>query len=208
MDRPCLAQSGVDVDFFRARPDVGERPGSLIFVGFFKHPPNVQGMSYFFREIWPGILEEAPNATLTVVGRSAPDHLLVHSQKGRVEFLDGVEDLRPLLSSHSVFVAPIVSGAGLRGKLLEAMAMGKAVVATRLCLDGYGFHHGRELMVADSSAEFLQHTLELLRDPLKRRRLGDNARARVEGEYSSPRFTADYEKLYSELSGLPRQNTR
>ena len=54
----CLAQSGVDVDFFRARPDVGERPDSLIFVGFFKHPPNVQGMSYFFREIWPGILQE------------------------------------------------------------------------------------------------------------------------------------------------------
>ncbi len=208
VDRPCLAQSGVDVDFFRARPDVGERPDSLIFVGFFKHPPNVQGMSYFFREIWPGILQEAPNATLTVVGRSAPDHLLAHSQKGRVEFLDGVEDLRPLLSSHAVFVAPIVSGAGLRGKLLEAMAMSKAVVATRLCLDGYGFHHDRELMVADSSAEFLQHTLELLRDPLKRRRLGDNARARVEGEYSSPRFTADYEQLYSDLSSVLRQDTR
>ena len=78
--------------------------------------------------------------------------------------------------------------------------MSKAVVATRLCLDGYGFHHDRELMVADSSAEFLQHTLELLRDPLKRRRLGDNARARVEGEYSSPRFTADYEQLYADLS--------
>jgi glycosyltransferase involved in cell wall biosynthesis/GT2 family glycosyltransferase len=198
--RPCLAQSGVDVDFFRSMPGVRERPNSLMFVGFFKHPPNVQGMSYFFREIWPGILEAVPNATLTVVGRSVPSHLSAHSKKGQVAFLDGVEDLRPLLSSHAVFVAPIVSGAGLRGKLLEAMAMGKAVVATRLCLDGYPFHHDRDLMVADSSAEFLHYTLELLKDPLKRRRLGGNARAKVEDEYSSPRFAADYEQLYEELS--------
>ena len=201
--RPCMARSGVDVDFFRFRPDVPERPDSLIFVGFFKHPPNVQAMSYFFREIWPGILESAPNATLTVVGQSAPAHLLAHSRKDRVDFVERVEDLRPLLSSHAVFIAPIISGAGLRGKLLEAMAMGKAVVATRLCLDGYGFQHDRELMVADSTAEFRHYTLELLRDPLKRRQLGDNARARVEGEYSSPRFAADYEQHYAELSRIP-----
>jgi glycosyltransferase involved in cell wall biosynthesis len=198
--RPGLAQSGVDADFFRAEADARERPNSLIFVGFFKHPPNVQAMSYFLGEIWPGILEVVPGAIVTIVGRSVPPHLMAHSKKDQVVFLEGVKDLRPLLSSHALFVAPIISGAGLRGKLLEAMAMGKAIVATRLCLDGYPFHHNQELMVADNSAEFLQYILELLRDPGKRRRLGRNARAMVEEQYSSPRFAATYERLYQELS--------
>ena len=198
--RPGLAQSGVDADFFRAEADARERPNSLIFVGFFKHPPNVQAMSYFLGEIWPGILEVVPGAIVTIVGRSVPPHLMAHSKKDQVVFLEGVKDLRPLLSSHALFVAPIISGAGLRGKLLEAMAMGKAIVATRLCLDGYPFHHNQELMVANNSAEFLQYILELLRDPGKRRRLGRNARAMVEEQYSSPRFAATYERLYQELS--------
>ncbi len=199
VDRPGLAQSGVDVDFFRSEANIHERPNSLIFVGFFKHPPNVQGMSYFLREIWPGLLEVIPEATVTIVGRFAPPHLLAHSNKDQVVFLEKVKDLRPLLSSRAVFVAPIISGAGLRGKLLEAMAMSRAIVATRLCLEGYPFHHDQELMIADTSAEFLQYTVELLRDPCKRRRLGRNARAKVEDKYSSPRFAATYERLYEEL---------
>ena len=200
VSRPNLAQSGVDVDFFQPEPHACERPNSLIFVGFFKHPPNVLAVSHFFREIWPGILEVIPDATITIVGRSVPPHLLSHSKKGQVVFLEGVKDLRPLLSSHAVFVAPIISGAGLRGKLLEAMAMGKAIVSTRLCLEGYPFHHDQELMVANTSAEFIQHTLELLGDPCKRRQLGRNARAKVEGQYSSSRFAATYEQFYEELS--------
>lgn len=196
---PVLAKTGVDLDFFQYDPTVCARPNSLIFVGFFKHPPNVQGIAYFLREIWPGVLQSVPDATVTLIGRFAPEHLLAYSKKDQVIFLDGVKDLRPYLSSHAVFVAPIVSGAGLRGKILEAMAMGKAIVSTRCCLEGYSFHHNEELMVAETTTEFVEYTIELLRDPRKRKLLGRKARAKVECEYNFHQFATDYEQIYNEM---------
>ena len=105
-----------------------------------------------------------------------------------VTFADFVPDLRPYLQRHAVFVAPIISGAGLRGKILEALAMGKAVVATRRSVEGYPFVHGQELMVAGTAQEFSQHVIDLLRDPARRAALGRMGRARVEAEFNCCRI--------------------
>ena len=172
----------------------------MIFVGFFKHPPNVQGIEFFLDEIWPSILSVIPDTTFTIIGRNPPSRLLSYSKKGQVTFLEYVEDLRPYLAKHSIFVAPIITGAGLRGKILEAMAMGTAVVSTRLCIEGYPFQHNRELMIADDAKEFGQYVIELFKDDDKRRMLERNARLKVEQEYSSSQFAASYKTFYKNLS--------
>ena len=197
---PVLAQSGIDLSFYQQDGQVDQSPKSLIFVGFFKHPPNVQGVEFFLDEIWPSILSVVPDTTFTIIGRNPPSRLLTHSKKGQVTFLENVEDLRPYLAKHAVFVAPIITGAGLRGKILEAMAMGTAVVSTRLCIEGYPFQHNRELMIADDAKEFGQYVIELFKDDDKRRMLGQNARLKVEQEFSSSQFAASYETFYKNLS--------
>jgi len=116
-----------------------------------------------------------------------------------VTFTDFVPDLRVCLQRHAVFVAPIVSGAGLRGKILEALAMGKAVVATQRCVEGYPFAHGRELMIARTAKEFIDATVSLLIDPARRASLGKLGRAKVEQEFSFQGLTQAYEKLHAEL---------
>ncbi|MEW5975371.1 MAG: glycosyltransferase [Acidobacteriota bacterium] len=199
VSRARSVHSGVDVEYFRPRSKMTQLPGSLIFVGYFKHPPNVEGLLYFFQCIWPLVLADMPDVSITVIGRFPPPQILAYSRKDQVTFTDSVPDLRPFLERHAVFVAPIVSGAGLRGKILEAMAMEKAIVATDLCVEGYPFEHGKELMVARNAEEFAAYTVELLRSPAQRRALGSAARARVVREFQSYRFAHSYEEVYEEL---------
>jgi glycosyltransferase involved in cell wall biosynthesis len=199
VSEPRLARTGIDTEYFQPFPGCEEIPGSLVFVGYFKHPPNVEALHYFFRRIWPGVLEAVPEATITIIGRFAPPEVLAYSQRDVVTFADFVPDLRPYLQRHAVFVAPIISGAGLRGKILEALAMGKAVVATRRAVEGYPFVHGQELMVAGTAQEFSQYVIDLLRDPARRAALGRIGRARVEAEFNCGGFTETYELLHSEL---------
>jgi O-antigen biosynthesis protein len=196
---PRLARTGVDTEYFQPCAGYEEVPGSLVFVGYFKHPPNVEALHYFFRRIWPSVRESVPEATITIIGRFAPPEVLTYSQRDVVTFADFVPDLRPHLQRHAIFVAPIISGAGLRGKILEALAMGKAVVATRRSVEGYPFVHAQELMVAGTAQEFSQHVIDLLRDPERRAALGRRGRARVEAEFNCSGFTETYELLHAEL---------
>jgi glycosyltransferase involved in cell wall biosynthesis len=190
--------SGVDLNWF-SPGQKKEDPDSLLFVGYFKHPPNVEAMHYFFRELWGPIRKEVPDLRVTIVGRYAPAEILSYSQLSGITFQEYIPDLRPVLEEHAVFIAPILSGAGLRGKILEAMAMGKATVATRRCMDGFPFHHDRELMIAENSDQFIRFTVELLRDPVKRRLLGMGARKIVEEQFGCERAVKAYEKLYEQF---------
>jgi glycosyltransferase involved in cell wall biosynthesis/GT2 family glycosyltransferase len=199
LDRTCVLQSGVDLDFFRRVPNLEEIPNSLVFVGYFKHPPNVEGLLYFFRLIWPELKLRIPDTRITVIGRYAPPEILAYSQENSVAFADYVPDIRSYLQQSTVFVAPIISGAGLRGKILEAMALENAVVATSRCTEGLSVQHDQELMIANDAEDFVNYTVDLLKDPAKRRRLGRNARAKVEAQFGAEQFTDGYEELYQQL---------
>ena len=83
---PRLARTGVDTEYFQPCPGSEEIPGSLVFVGYFKHPPNVEALHYFFRRIWPRVLEAVPEATITIIGRFAPPEVLAYSQRDVVTF--------------------------------------------------------------------------------------------------------------------------
>ena len=180
-------------------PTCEETPNSLIFIGYFKHPPNVEGLQYFFQKIWPGILKAVPGANITIIGRFPPPEILAYSHRDSVVFTDYVPDVRPYLQRHSVFVAPVISGAGLRGKILEAMAMGKPVVATKRCAEGYPFERGRDLMISDTPEDFIRDTVTLLQDPDRRRKMGNTARLRVEEHFGVDQLTEVFERIHEDV---------
>jgi glycosyltransferase involved in cell wall biosynthesis len=193
-----VIRSGVDLDYFQPE-EAGEDPNSLIFVGYFKHPPNVEAIHYLFRELWPGLTRQIPGLRITIIGRYAPAEILTYGKIAGVQYQEYVHDLRPWLNRHALFIAPILSGAGLRGKILEAMAMGKAIVASRRCMDGYPFLHDRDLMIAENAEEFIHFTVELLRDRNKRQQIGASARRAVEAQFGSEQYVRGYESIYSRL---------
>ena len=171
---------------------------SLLFIGNFDHTPNVDAAIWLAREIYPGARARCPDATLAIVGKAPPEALQRLATDG-VVVTGFVPDVVPYLERAAVVVAPLRLGGGMRVKALEAIAAGKAVVASRLALEGVALVPGVHAEVADTAVEFQEAIARLLADPARRRALGAQARAWAETNLGWPASVAAYERLYQEL---------
>ncbi|SDD82917.1 Glycosyltransferase, GT2 family [Sanguibacter gelidistatuariae] len=143
-------------------PTVDGRAG-LLFVGSFAHHPNADGLRWLFSEILPLVEKRVPGVPVKIVGRS-PDADLVASAPTNVEFLGWVEDLTPLYDSARVALAPLRYGAGVKGKIGEAMVHGVPVVMTPVGAEGMQISHLRDAWVAQDAPTFAAGIVELLTD--------------------------------------------
>ncbi len=157
----------------------GREPYTMLFLGSFRHPPNVEALDWFTRRALPAVLERWPQARLVVVGADAPPRHSLPDLPDNIELRGFVEDVREPLSRYTVFVCPIRSGSGMRVKLLEAFAAGIPVVSTRIGAEGLTAKDGEICALADDPAEFARKIIELFTDGEKARQLAERARERV-----------------------------
>ena len=136
---------------------------NLIFVGNFRFPPNLDAVQYFCDEIWPGIRASIPNATFKIVGNALPTNLPLFDTPG-VEPVGYVPDTRIYLEHSRISVAPLRFGAGVKGKVGEAIAAGVPVVTTPVGAQGLPLANGTEIQVAESPRRFTEAVVMLLRD--------------------------------------------
>lgn len=180
-------------------PGGPREPDSLLFVGNFQHRPNVEGLLYFCREILPLVRAQRPSVTFHVVGANATSQLRQMLPQEGIRFHGQVPDIREPLARYSVFVCPILSGAGMRVKILEAFASGIPVVSTLLGAEGMEAQSGTHLLLARSPQEFAAHTLLLLQDPPAAAAMAREARQLVEEVYDWPAAARKLEAIYREL---------
>lgn len=186
--------------------EVPERPldplGSgrdvVLFLGNFVHRPNVDAALRLGRRIFPGLRAVRPQATLELVGPEPPPELQA-LEGGGVVVAGAVPDVEPYLDRANVFVAPLESGGGMRLKVLEALAAGKAVVATRLATEGLDVRDGEELLLAESDAEIVEAVSLLLGDAERRRALAERARRFALERLGWDRTVAAYAHLHASL---------
>jgi glycosyltransferase involved in cell wall biosynthesis len=170
-------RAGIDTSGYQFKPS-GREPFTLLFLGSFRHLPNVEALDWFLREVFPRIRQDEPRARLVIVGSDPPPrHSLRDSEA--IEMIGFVEDVREPLMRYSVFVCPILAGSGVRVKLLEAFAAGIPVVSTRLGAEGLADQDGEICALADDPAEFATHVVRLLRYPEESEALARRARAEV-----------------------------
>lgn len=169
-----VVPNGVDTSFFT--PSETTTAGdSLLFTGTMSYPPNIEAVRFFTKDILPLIHRDMPNVRLHIVGmkpteevaRLASDTTIIHG---------GVPDIRPYYANADIVVVPLLHGGGTRLKILEAAASGKAIVTTALGAEGLDFVPGKDLVIADSAADFAKAVLALAKDDTRRRELGRNAR--------------------------------
>jgi polysaccharide biosynthesis protein PslH len=176
---------GVDSAYFDpALVAAEESPQQMLFVGNYRHPPNRDATYFFVREVLPIIRREVPDAQFCVAGSNA--HLLDERVVGvadGVRVAGYVPDIRSCYRSAALFVAPILTGTGMRVKLLEALSMGMAVVATPLAAHGFRSAHGPAMLTAGTAEAFAEHVVKLLSHPELRRNLGGNARQMIQEQY-------------------------
>jgi glycosyltransferase involved in cell wall biosynthesis len=182
---------------------VGTEPPTIVFVGSFGHPPNVDAALWLAGTIFPRVAALVPEARLELVGH-APGEEVLALAGGAVSVHASVPDVTPYLDRAAVVVAPIRIGGSMRGKVLEALAAGKALVATPRAAEGVEAVDGEHLVVADGEDELVEAVVGLLLDRARRRRLGESARRWAESNLGWKDGVAAFEKLYDAVAA-PRE---
>jgi glycosyltransferase involved in cell wall biosynthesis len=176
--------TGVDTEYYTP-PEESAVPVSeptLVFTGSMDWLPNEDAMRYFCRDILPLIRAEEPRTRLSIVGRT-PTAAVRALANEYIEVTGTVSDVRPFVRKAAVYVVPLRIGGGTRLKIFEAMAMGQAVVSTRVGAEGLPVVDDEHVLIADEPRAFANAVLSLLRDGARRRALGAAARALVVDHY-------------------------
>ena len=164
-------------------------PHSIGFIGSLDFRPNQEAVQWIVDELWPRVLQRVPEARLSIAGSSAPEWL-----RRRI-----VDDATKFMRSMSVMIAPLFAGGGMRVKVLEAMALAKPIVATKLGAGGLDVEQGRDIVIADDADAFADAVARLLRDPRMAARIGNAARETVRSRYDNDVLARGLLNFYESL---------
>ena len=171
VERVYAAPTGVDLDYF-ARPDGGENLADMVFLGSMDWMPNIDGVTWFAREVLPLIRAKRPDCTLAIAGRRpAAEVSRLAEGDSRIKVTGTVPDVRPWLFGSLVSIVPLRIGGGTRLKIYEAMAAGTPVVSTAVGAEGLDISDGDNIYLADSPGDFAERCLRLLANAAERERL-------------------------------------
>ncbi|MCC6370752.1 MAG: glycosyltransferase family 4 protein [Bacteroidia bacterium] len=183
--------TGVDIKEYQEKTTVNEKPKTIFYFGSMDWLPNQEAVTWFLENCWDKVHEAIPEARFIVAGRGMPLEFF-HITKPNVLIIENVENGKLFYRQHQLMIVPLWSGSGLRIKIIEGMAYGKAIVSTSIGAEGINYTHGKNICIADNATDFTKAVIELLSDNLKREEISKNA-----AEFSSQEF--DNSKVVSSL---------
>src|SRR6266511_2375574 len=196
----AVVPNGVDVDFYAPDPDATRDPNRIVFTGLMSYAPNVLAAEYLARRIFPRVRATCPHAHLVLAGRAPTPRVRALAELDGVAVTGEVPDIRPWLTGSSVYACPMISGTGIKNKLLEAMACGMPCVATPLALQGLRATSERELLVGRTEEELAGALVRVLGDEELANCLGREARAYACTEHDWQAVARAYEQVYRAAS--------
>ncbi|MEW5795005.1 MAG: glycosyltransferase family 4 protein [Candidatus Zixiibacteriota bacterium] len=184
-----VVENGVNLDYFAPQP-LPDDSSRLVFVGSMDWRPNQDAVRYFINDILPAVERIGTRCEIDLIGRHPPRDLMALKNRPGVNLIGHVDDVRPFVANAAVFVVPLRIGGGTRIKILEALAMKKAVVSTSVGAEGLKVTDGENILLADTPVLFAEKIKRLLDDRALNRRLGENGRRLVEEHYGWDRLAA------------------
>lgn len=198
---PVVIPNGVDCEYYVPSDGVCAKPLadlSIVFTGKMDFRPNIDACVWFADEVLPQVRREIPLAHVSFVGQKPNPAVLSLRERPGIEVTGFVPDTRPFIADAAVFAVPLRMGSGTRLKVLEAMAMGKAIVSTSFGVSGIECENGRQVLVADTPQEFADALKTILRDKDRARDLGTNARRLAVDRYEWKKLVPGFESLYGQ----------
>ncbi|MBN1979710.1 MAG: glycosyltransferase [Anaerolineae bacterium] len=173
---------------------------TLISIGTMFYPPNAEGVLWFATQVYPLVKARIPGVTFTVVGhRPPPEVIRLSADDPSIRVTGSVPSVEPYVAESMLMVVPLLSGSGMRWKILQAFAWGIPVVSTRLGCEGFDVVDGEHLLVADSPESFAGAIIRALSDPQLATRLAHNARVFAERRHDVEVVYAALEEVYGDL---------
>ena len=194
----AIVPHGVDSDEFLFSPLEYEEK-SVVFLGNYLHYPNVDAVLFFHKEIWPGLKSQVPGIKFYIVGQDPPPEIKAFSEDKSIIITGKVDDVKPYLKKGQVFICPVRLGGGFRGKILEAMAIGRPIVSTPLGAEGIPSIHGENILLAENPQSFIRSITDLLTDSDLFQKIQRNGRKLVEDKYAWAKGVEVLEEVLEEL---------
>ncbi len=189
---------GLPLKAYTTHTDGGS--GKAVFhLGAMDWLPNQEGVQWFLKYVWPEVVRDVPEAYLALAGRNMPAELN-NDLPPQVSVLGEVDDAKTFMAGRDIMIVPLHSGSGVRIKILEGMALGKAIVSTTLGAEGLQVYHDQELLMADTARTFAAALKACLTSPDYQRRLGKKARETLERTYDLNRVAKNAAGFLSNLS--------
>lgn len=196
-----VVPNAVDLDYFSPSLSDATEPNSVVFNGTLGYRPNLDAAYHLVDDIWPLVLERCPDAKLTIVGRASDADRRSLTRPG-VLVTGEVPDIRPYLRRATLVAVPVRMGGGTRLKVVEGLAMGKAMVSTSLGCEGVAVRDGEHLLIGDGAGEFATRIIECFANSALRDRLGSAGRRLTEEEYSWDLAGERLDAVYERVLGL------
>lgn len=192
--------NGVDCAHFSLRSGA-PRERTILFLGVLDYPPNVDAALYAANEIFPGVKASLPDTKFLIVGKNPPASVRALGSLNGVEVVADVPDVRPYYDSASVMLCPLRFGAGVKNKVLQAMAIGVPVIGSPIAFEGMAIEPGKTCIQAESSSAFEQALIQVLSDVETQQRFSSAGRAYVQSHHSWDRSSAALQALLEEQIG-------
>jgi len=199
-------RAGIDTARYEFRPG-GREPFTMLFLGSFRHDPNRVALEWFIADVLPLILARQPAARLVIAGSDPPPAHTYSDCAGSLEMIGYVEEVREPLARYAVFVCPVLSGSGVRVKLLEAFAAGIPAVSTRVGAEGLARKDGEFCLLADDPAGFADRVLAIFENAAGAEDMARRARAEVEAHWDMAALTGKLVESYREMVRRKRAGT-
>lgn len=189
---------GVDPDEFEPHYEVKENP-SLYHIGSMNWMPNEEGIYWFLQNVWDKVAKREPELNLNLAGRHMPKWL-TKLKKKNINVLGEVPDAKEFIKNNDIAIVPLLSGSGIRIKIIESMAMGRTVITTMVGAEGIQYSEYENIIIADSPAKMVEVICKIIKDPQEAQRIGWNARRLVEDLYDNKKIIERLLIFYDEIS--------
>lgn len=193
--------NGVDLEYFQPTDTPPAVDPTLVFTGTMNYRPNIEGICWFAENVWPGLRDRSPTLRLMIVGRDPAPAVRALADRPGVTVTGSVPDVRPYLSAAAVAICPLRIARGIQNKILEALAMGRSVVASPAAMEGIEAEPDRHALLAETPEQWQKQISRLIESPERRDRLGRAAREHVEQTYSWARQLRPLVRRCRELCG-------
>jgi len=195
--KTSVVPAGVDTSYFYPIK-LRKEEFSLVSVASMNWLPNIEAINWFCKEVLPLVKKKIPKIKLYIVGKEPPNS--IRNLANHNVFITGfVKDVREYIAKGQIFIVPLKTGSGMRIKILNSLAMGKAIVSTSVGCEGIEVTDGENIFIADSKEEFTEKILCLLNNESKRKRLGENGLKLVKKKYRWEKIVENIENEYKEI---------
>ena len=195
----------VDTEYFAPMPEVPVEKNRIVFTGMMSHPPNIDAGIYFARQVFPKVKAVIPSAEFWIVGRDPAPEVNKLADIDGVIVTGFVDDIRRHIAQGAVIVVPILFGSGMRQKILEAWAMGKCVISTRIGAEGIDYQDNKNILIADDADTMANRVVEVIQNLNLSERISMQGRRIVTSKHNPDILSKEY---YNAIESLALKNDR